>query len=284
VRFPWCLAGRLDLAAPGEHTLRGGGCCGAAEGRRAFRSIGDDVLGLLGTLDTFTLSDALLLLGATRKTGRLHIEGERRHGAVWLDDGAMVEATIDRRVGGESDLAEMVFEMLRLEEGSFRFVPDDPPPATNRPPEEIEETIARATELLDEWRQLAVTVPSLNHRVAIASDLPDPEVTIDRDRWTTLVAIADRPTVLEVARTLGLGELDVVRTIVDLVDVGIAVVEPPSRATIPRADGRASTGEIAIGYTTTSDPLSSTGSHPFAPAPGPHFPTGGTPAIAYPPG
>jgi hypothetical protein len=234
-------------------------------------------LGLLGTLDTFALSDALRLLGATRKTGRLHVEGERRHGAIWLDDGALVEGTIDRRLGGESSLAEVIFEMLRLEEGSFRFVPDDPPPATNRQAEEIEATLARATELLDEWRELAVTVPSLHHRVALAPELPSPQVTLDGGRWTTLVAIADGPTVLEVAKILGLGELEVARTISDLVEVGVAVVQAPSRTVAagpgpgpgPGASGRLHTGEIALRQTTPSDPLPRTGE---------------TPAVTLPPG
>ena len=240
-------------------------------------------MGLLGTLDKFPLSDALQLLGATRKTGRLHIEGERRHGAVWLNDGVLVEATIDHRVGGDPDLAHVVFEMLRLEEGSFNFVPHDPPPATNRPPEEIETTIARATELLDEWRQLAVAVPSLNHRVAMAPELSTPEVTLDSDRWTALVAIAARPTVLEVAQTLGLGELDIMRTINDLIDIGITVIEPPSPTTTPRTGGRTLTGEIAIGHTTTSNPLLPASAYPLTPAWDQHHPTGETRAVTYPP-
>ena len=216
-------------------------------------------MGLQGNLETFALPDVLRLLAATRKTGCLHIEGDHRRGSAWLHDGALVEATFDRALDGESTLGEDVFEMLRLGTGSFRFAPGEPPPVTDRGPEEIETAIGQAPQLLEEWRELATIVPSLDHRVVMAPELLAAQVTLDVGRWTALVAIADGPSVIEVARMLGLGELDVLRTISDLVELGVAVVAPPTSTWPRHVSGHLGTGELAALRTTTGEHVRPTG-------------------------
>ena len=187
-------------------------------------------MALQGTLDTFSLPDVLRLLATTSKTGRLRIEGDRGHGSVWLADGDVVDATAERAMDG-TPVDEVVFELLRFEAGSFAFDGDDT--ATDaKDPEEIEGLLRRANSLLSEWSELENVVPSLEHEVRLANDLSVDEVIIDADRWKSLVAVAAGRTVGELATTLSLTELGVSRAVRDLVDLGVAEVDPPGTAPV----------------------------------------------------
>ena len=182
-------------------------------------------MALQGTLDTFSLPDVLRLLATTGKSGCLHIDGDRGRGSVWIDEGAVVGAEADR-VLGEASLDEVMFEMLRFGRGSFSFAADEQPASAGEPIE-VEGTLRRAGQLLEEWRELEAVVPSLNHRVAMAPELTVEQVTIDASRWEALVAIAGGRSVGELAESLGQGELGISRTVSDLVELGVAVVESP---------------------------------------------------------
>ena len=182
-------------------------------------------MALQGTLDTFSLPDVLRLLATTGKSGCLHIDGDRGRGNVWIDEGAVVAAEADRALG-EASVDEAIFEMLRYDRGSFNFAADEQAKSAGEPVE-VEGTLRRAGQLLDEWRELEVVVPSLSHRVAMAPELTVEQVTIDASRWEALVAIAGGRSVGELAESLGQGELGISRTVSDLVELGVAVVEAP---------------------------------------------------------
>jgi hypothetical protein len=207
---------------------------------------------LQGTLDTFSLPDVLRLLATTGKSGCLHIDGDRGRGSVWIDEGAVIGAEADR-ARGEASVDEVIFEMLRFGRGSFSFAADEQPAAPIEPVE-VEGTLRRAGQLLDEWRGLEAVVPSLNHRVAMAPELTVEQVTIDASRWEALVAIAGGRSVGELADSLGQGELGISRTVSDLVELGVAVVEAPG-AGRPGANRRGSRSDTTPPTRTTSPDL-----------------------------
>lgn len=183
-------------------------------------------LALQGTLDTFSLPDVLRLLATTSKTGRLRIDGDRGLGSVWLSEGGIVDADADRAIDG-TPTDEVIFELLRFDAGSFAFDGDDTASGGGEP-EDVEALLRRANALLSEWAELETVVPSLTHEVTLSSDLSVEQVTIDSDRWRTLVAVASGRTVGELASALSLTELGVSRAVRDLVDLGVAEVGAPS--------------------------------------------------------
>jgi uncharacterized protein DUF4388 len=191
---------------------------------------------LQGTLDTFSLPDVLRLLATTGKTGCLHLDGDRGRGRVWMDDGSLVAATADR-AQENAPIDEVIFEMLRFKDGSFRFAVDEPAP-DGAAPADIEAALQRGSRLLDEWRGLEAVVPSLDHQVQMAPELTVSQVTIDGQRWEALVAIGGGRTVSELGSALGEGELGITRIVSDLVELGIAVVEKPSSRRSSRSDRR----------------------------------------------
>ncbi len=196
-------------------------------------------MALQGTLDTFSLPDVLRLLATTSKTGRLRIEGDRGQGSVWLTGGDIVDADADRAIDG-TPTDEVIFELLRFGSGSFVFDGDDKPTQATDP-EEVDAVLRRANSLLSEWSELETVVPSLEHEVNLSNDLSVDEVTIDADRWRSLVAVASGRTVGELATSLRLTELGVSRAVRDLVDLGVAEVDSPGtteRAQRPPAASR----------------------------------------------
>jgi hypothetical protein len=182
-------------------------------------------LALQGTLDTFSLPDVLRLLATTSKTGRLRIEGDRGQGSVWLSEGSVVDAAADRAVDG-TPTDEVVFELLRFDSGTFAF-DADVTASSGGNPQAVDDLLRRAGSLLNEWSELEAVVPSLQHHVSLAGDLSVDEVTIDADKWRSVVAVASGRTVGELATELGLTELGVSRAVRDLVELGVADVDAP---------------------------------------------------------
>jgi hypothetical protein len=187
---------------------------------------------LQGTLDTFALPDVLRLLAATKKTGRLRITGGRGTGSVWMSSGE-VEAIEATHAPHAASAVDALFELLRFEEGAFTFdaeaTHDDPGPATN-----VEILLVEAESLLGEWRDIEAVVPSMDAWVTLRGTLPVPEVVIDQESWTTIVAVGAGATVRRIGDELCLGELPISRAIKELAEAGlvdIAATAPAGAAT-----------------------------------------------------
>ena len=194
-------------------------------------------MALQGTLDTFALPDVLRLLASTRKSGRLLVQGDDGNGSLYLDGGSVV--------GGETNLAptdeghEVLFELLRLGDGSFLFDPAESTPDPGAPAE-VEDVITQAESAHAEWQDLSTVVPSLDVGIQLAEDLPDDDATIDRDRWRLIVGIGSGTTVRSLGDQLGMRELPILRATRGMVDDGLAVVSDGSRS------GRASSTSATL--------------------------------------
>jgi hypothetical protein len=182
----------------------------------------EDTVALQGTLDTFALPDVLRLLATTRKTGQLRITGERGTGSVWAADGKVVgiEAP-DAPTGGEP--VDALFQLLRFEEGAFTFDAEASPEEPDKPVD-VDAVLVKAEALLDEWRSIESVVPSLDAWVTLRKRLPQPDVVISQDQWTTLVAVGGGATVRRIADELSLGELPISRAVKELVELSLVEV------------------------------------------------------------
>jgi Domain of unknown function (DUF4388) len=178
---------------------------------------------LQGTLDSFSLPEVLDLLSQGR-TGRLSVEGEGGRGDLHLEDGHLLGGETDTRADG-TPLPEVVFELLRLEGGRFSFDERASVGPSSGRAVEVGPVVAKAQELLAEWRDVEAVVPSAAATVRLAEDLPEAHVDIDHRRWRTLQAVAGGATVGAAGRALGLDDIGACRAVKDLVDAGLAVVE-----------------------------------------------------------
>jgi hypothetical protein len=178
---------------------------------------------LQGTLDTFGLPEVLQMLASTVKTGCLQVDGDCGQGEVWLRDGVVTGARTDRMPGGPLD--ETVCDLLRFGSGSFAFEVDERAPEADQP-EDLHDLLDRAELMLAEWHELEAVIPSLGHRVGLVERLHDgEEIVVTAGQWPALVAVGNGCTVGDLASSLGLTELSVLRTVHDLVTSGLTTVE-----------------------------------------------------------
>lgn len=193
-------------------------------------------MALQGTLDTFALPDVLRLLAATKKAGRLRVTGDGGSGSLWLDTGAVTGGELLVRGAQADNLTDVLFNLLRFEQGSFNFEAGATPPATGEE-RDVESLIIEAELMLGEWRSLALVVPSLSSWLTLAPELKGRDVVVDAARWRIVVTIGSGATVGEVGRRVGLGDLAVMRAVKEVIELGLVDVSPaaPVDAEVPVA-------------------------------------------------
>ena len=187
-------------------------------------------MALQGTLETFALPDVLRLLASTHKTGRLRLTGSSGSGSLWLDGGAIVgsEAARAPLADGPTDV---LFELMRFKEGDFVFDDDATSPGATGSPTGVEDALAAAEAMLEEWKSIEAVVPSLAAWVSLRPELPGDDVTVDAAHWRQLVAVGGGITVAGLGDHLGLGELPISRAVKDLVELGLVELgEAPAGA------------------------------------------------------
>lgn len=199
-------------------------------------------MSLQGTLDTFALPDVLRLLASTAKTGHLRLEGNRGAGGLWIDTGHVVAAEADRLPAGSAP-AQVIFELLRFSEGSFEFAGDMTTSSAGAPLD-VEPLLDEAEALLAEWQEIEAVVPSLDAGIQLAGELTKASVTVSAAQWRFVAVIAGGTTVGALGQHFELGELDVSRSVKELVEAGLVVVgevepmpEPAPEPTPARASG-----------------------------------------------
>jgi Domain of unknown function (DUF4388) len=185
---------------------------------------------LQGTLETFALPDVLRLLASTHKTGRLRLTGANGSGSLWLDGGAIVSSEAARAPLADGP-TDVLFELLRFKEGDFVF-DDDATAEAAGSPTEVEDALAAAEAMLEEWKSIEAVVPSLAAWVSLRPELPGDDVTVDAAHWRQLVAVGGGITVAGLGDQLGLAELPISRAVKDLVELGLVELGETSAASL----------------------------------------------------
>ncbi|MEL7208041.1 MAG: DUF4388 domain-containing protein, partial [Actinomycetota bacterium] len=183
-------------------------------------------MALQGTIDTFDLTEVIRMLAAGSKTGRLGLSGDRGSGSLWFDDGDIVASETDS-TDLAADHAAVLFQLLRFSEGSFVF-DQDAEPASADEPVEADPLIEESMKRLEEWSEIEAVVPSLDHQVTLRTEMDRSDVVIHRRQWRALAAVGGGRSVGSLGRDLEEDELEVSRTVRDLVELGLTEVGEPS--------------------------------------------------------
>jgi hypothetical protein len=152
---------------------------------------------------------------------------------MWLTAGDLVAS----QAGTASDPVDVLFELLRLDRGTFVFKEGEADASLR--PEPIGPVLDKASERLEAWRIIATVVPSLSVSTGLNNELPIPSVMITSERWRAIVAVAAARTVADVATRLGLNEFESCKLVKELVDDGLAVVavgDPPAAEPEPEPE------------------------------------------------
>ncbi len=182
-------------------------------------------MALQGDLSSFALPDVLRLLAGTAKTGRLGVSGPHGSGEVWLCAGDLVGGSVTTSQHA-TRAADVVFELLRFDEGSFLF-DDGEEPSELSEPSDVDEAISAAQTFLVEWADVEAVVPSMDSWVSLVAELDGPEVTVTAPQWNLLAAVGAGATVRAVGNHLEITDLNVSRRVKGLVETGLIELGEP---------------------------------------------------------
>ncbi|MBX3286635.1 MAG: DUF4388 domain-containing protein [Actinobacteria bacterium] len=179
-------------------------------------------MALQGDLHSFALADVLRLLAGTTKTGRLDVAGDAGNGEVWFDRGDLVGGEVTTSPHAASS-ADVVFEMLRFENGTFRFDEGEVPPDTVER-SDVDDAIAAAEDLLVRWVAIEAVVPSVHSWVSLVESVDADTITVSGDQWRLLAAIAGGSTPRRLGDRFELTDLESCAAVRDLVELGLVEV------------------------------------------------------------
>lgn len=180
-------------------------------------------MALQGSIDTFALDDVLRLVASTSKSGRLTLRGSTGEGELVVRDGYVLGGSVstDERTHAPH---ELVFELLRLDDGEFVFESYDVDDYAGAEPADVALVLESASELLVEWRDIEAVIPGRDAIVGLAAVGPDGTVKIDPGQWQMIATIAAGAQVSELARLLDSSTLDTGRVLRSLVELGLISV------------------------------------------------------------
>ena len=185
-------------------------------------------MALQGTLETFSLPDVLRLLSSTKKTGCLRLSSGRGSGSLWVAEGQLVAGDSSEATHADGNV-DVLFELLRFEDGEFVFEDGSEPTKAGKPAD-VEAVLGDAEKMLAEWKEIEAVVPSNRHWVVLAASIPADEITLSADHWKAVVAVAGGGSIIDVADKLELGDLAIARLVKELAESGIVEVSEPREA------------------------------------------------------
>ena len=191
-------------------------------------------MALQGSIDTFALDDVLRLVAGTGKTGRLSLSGSRGVGELVVRDGQVVDGAVstDERVG---DLYELVFELLRFDDGDFEFEAVEVEGLEGAEPVEVESLLTGGNELLAEWREIERIVPFGTGSVTLVPDAPDGTVKIDPSQWRLIAAVGSGAGVAQLSERLDTSHLATGRILRSLAEARLITIDESAPAPVPAA-------------------------------------------------
>jgi hypothetical protein len=189
----------------------------------------EDVVALQGDLKSFALPEVLRLLSATEKSGRLEVGAPSGGGELLFGQGGILAGAVSTAPSAVEP-AEIVFELLRLEGGSFAF---DEGEQADGPTTAVEDAIRAAEELVVEWAEVETVVPSMRSWLTLNPDLGVTRLEITSTSWRAIVAIGGGGSVRDLGQALELNDLAACKQVKSLVEAGLVSVSSSPVVTGP---------------------------------------------------
>lgn len=178
-------------------------------------------MALQGDLESFALPDVLRLLAGTSKSGRLVIEGPSASGEIDIREGLVVGGTTSAAARA-TEPADVVYELLRFESGSFDFDDTEAPSDGDGAP--VDEVLAAAQQLVTEWEDVEKVVPSVEAWASLRPELGSEEVSVTADQWRLVAAVGAGSSVRTLAERFDITDLAACQQVRGLIDCGLVEI------------------------------------------------------------
>jgi hypothetical protein len=192
-------------------------------------------MALEGSLQDMSLSDLIQVFRMGPKTGVLLLVNEDERGVIYVAAGRMVDAAIvrgtERLVVAKGD--EAVIQMLTWDNASFVFRHNPSVQARSIRIENDGEWLIlegmRRRE--DPMRAMPYQSLTLDTRLELAPVPNDAKsgVSLNVNQWRVLSQVANSKDLRDICRATGLGTEAVIRTVAELMSIGLVEVMPPER-------------------------------------------------------
>ena len=213
-------------------------------------------MSLDGTFDTLPVTELLGLLARSRKTGVLDLETPELEGRLWLLDGRCRAVELGDTSGPaatpgdlQERLVDVCLEVARVGAGSFRFVDGVEPPWPTAYDLAVDDALAEAGRLLDEWDEILRAIPSFEAHPQLSADLACPSMTVDAAQWKILATLDGTRCVNEVVSGSQRSVIAVCSVLREMTDRGavemLAPVGEASGATCDLAAGAGPESSLA---------------------------------------
>ena len=178
-------------------------------------------MALQGDISDFPLTDIIQLLDLSKKTGAVHIEGQRGQqqldGWLYFRDGRIIGAQL-----GKLPPLEAAYTFFTFTSGPFPFHDDiqiETPAITQSNEMIIMEGIMRQ----DAWSKIQDHVPSLTMVPQLVTNPASTgtEINLEADEWRVLTMVNAKNTVAQIAQRSGLGEVRTCEIIAQLLSSGL---------------------------------------------------------------
>jgi Domain of unknown function (DUF4388) len=226
---------------------------------------------LSGNLGFVSLDEVLRLLTRSKQRGAVDIKGEKVHGRVFVDRGAvglattftdealrrhliksgLVEAAqLDSVIEGRSNLAKVtesdggaMTDLLRemsvesiyqlgLQGETFEVYENQTSPYTSPKPFDLEDLLGDAKQRLNDWAEVTKMVSDLERHLRFRRDLGEREqVTIAKDAWRVLSEVGQGSSVRALADELGTTEFWAARVAARLIEENLLTLDAPPMVT-----------------------------------------------------
>ncbi|HOC52155.1 MAG TPA: DUF4388 domain-containing protein [Caldisericia bacterium] len=180
---------------------------------------------LTGNLKDFTIEDLLKFINLSKRTGVIYIKGNvekegEKEGIIFCKDGNIIDAELGDRSGENA-----FYVVLTMKEGTFNFSKELPKDKTVKINKQLEELLfegAKQVEIIDD---VLKKLPSLDTIFRVNPTPPSAKISLNKDEWMILNKFRDGKTIREVKNEVNLNEIDVLRTILSLINANLIVRE-----------------------------------------------------------
>ncbi len=186
---------------------------------------------LQGTFDVLDFSDVLHLIARHELTGRLYVRHRSFGANLFVESGLLTGADQSEHQPAAASgdvvgrIAEVCFEMLEAERGSFEFHPGKAGSLPTSSRHQVDAVLDQSRKRLEEWRDLQSVIPSLDLQPRLLLEMGRAEVTLDQERWRVLTSIDGRRNLRAIGRVVNLSDFDVCRMVRGLMDDGMVELE-----------------------------------------------------------
>jgi hypothetical protein len=168
-----------------------------------------------GSLAELPLPDILQLVAVSGKTGNFTIQNGRDTGRIFLSEGQIVHAEMDRLQGEEA-----VYELAIWPEGDFLFTPGEVSVPTTISKSNTS-LLMEAARRIDEWQVLAKRVPSTGMVPVFTEEGGTSPVTLSPGEWAVIRRTDERRSIEEIAYAISLSPFETAKVVYGLITNGL---------------------------------------------------------------